>query len=445
MKLSSTVSDFFNVYFHAGIGSKIFVGFTCGVPFLLRLAILDLWLKDCGVSNTVIGFFTLLQWPFALKFLWAPFIEKMDFPFLSRIFGRRRGWAIASQILLFLGLIGMSIANPQTSMLSLMFFVSVVAFADGCQDMSLYAYQLDKASTEMFGPIAGIFVFGYKIGMFFSKSVTLYLAHYFGWNFAYASMAFSIFLCTFFILCADEPQIQKTNSMKRIEKMVKYYERKEKSRFEFIRFIKATFYECLICPFKIFMKQKDWIQTILVIILFRAGDRMAQKMAKPFYVDIGFSKLEIANVVQIFGTIAALIGGIIGGYLVKRLCVKRAMFLSGVIHAIGCFAYVALFYVGHNIDMLYLTVFIENITCGVLATTFIAFLYSLCNKDYAATQYALLWSFYELGGTVFRTLSGLISDALGWSNFFLLIPVAFIPSLVILRKMIRNTDANLIL
>jgi PAT family beta-lactamase induction signal transducer AmpG len=438
VKFASVLGDFFRVYLCGGILNRFFIGFTCGIPFLLRLTVLDLWLKDCGVSNTVIGFFTLLQWPFALKFLWAPFIEKTDFPLLSRIFGRRRGWAMASQLLLFFGLLGMSSVDPKTGMGTLMFFVSLVAFADGCQDMALYAYQLNKASTKMFGPIAGIFVSGYKTGMFFSKSITLYIAHYFGWNLAYASMAFSIFLCTFFILCMDEPEVTRTNSGKLIEKMVESYEKKENFRFEFIHFIKTTIYECLICPFKIFMKRKDWIQTIAVIILYRAGDRMAQKMAKPFYMDTGFSKLEIANVVQIFGTIAALIGGIIGGYLVRQFGINRAMFMAGAVHAVGCFAYVVLFYAGHNVEMLYLTVFIENITCGALATVFIAFLYNLCNRDYAATQYALLWSFYELGGTVFRTFSGMIADFLGWKIFFLSIPITFVPSLVIIYRMIKK-------
>ncbi|MDR1982826.1 MAG: MFS transporter [Holosporaceae bacterium] len=438
MKLASIVDDFVNTYIRAGIGARFSIGFTCGIPFLLRLTVLDLWLKECGVSNTIIGLFTLLQWPFALKFLWAPFIEKTDFPILSKAFGRRRGWAIASQLLLFIGLAGMATATPQTSIANLMFYVSVVAFADGCQDMSLYAYQLDKANAEMFGPIAGIFVFGYKTGMFFSKSITLYLAYYFGWNFAYISMAFSIFLCTIFIFCAQEPEIKKTNGMNRIEKMLESFDKNNRSRFEFIYLIKVTIFECLVCPFKIFMRRKDWLWTILLIVLYRAGDRIAQKMAKPFYLDIGFSILDIANVVQVFGTIAALIGGILGGYWVKKLGIKRAMFLAGIVHAIGCLAYLALAYIGHNIIALYLTVFIENITNGAITTAFIAFLYSLCNKDYATTQYALLWAFYEFGGTICRTISGLIADYLGWINFFLLIPILFVPSLIILHNMISK-------
>ncbi|MDR2724208.1 MAG: MFS transporter [Holosporaceae bacterium] len=440
MKLTSVIDDVIKAYLHSGTSSKLFVGFTCGVPFLLRLTILDLWLKECGVSNTVIGLFTLLQWPFMLKFLWAPFLEKMDFPILSKMFGRRRGWAIASQLLLFFGLMGMASITPQTSIISLMCYVSLVAFADGCQDMSLYPYQLDKTNAKMFGPTAGIFVFGYKIGMFFSKSITLYFAHYFGWNFAYAFMAFSIFLCTIFIFCIDEPQIPKTREIKRIEKMVESYGRREKSKFEFIRIIKATFFECLVCPFKIFLQRRDWHKIVAIIMLYRAGDRMAQKMAKPFYVDMGFSKLEIANVVQVFGTIAALLGGIIGGYVVKLLGIKKAMFVAGIIHAIGCLSYVVLSCTGHNVRMLYLTVFIEDITCGIIATAFISFLYSLCNKNYAATMYALLWAFFELGGMIFRTISGIIADALGWVVFFLFVPFVFIPSLWILYQMIKQEE-----
>ncbi|MDR1551725.1 MAG: MFS transporter [Holosporaceae bacterium] len=438
MKPLAVVGDLVKTYFRAGILDRFFVGFTCGVPFLLRLTILDLWLKECGVSNTTIGFFTLLQWPFALKFLWAPFIEKMDFPILSRMLGRRRGWAVASQLLLFTGLSGMAAATPQTSLIYLMACVSVVAFADGCQDMSLYAYQVDGARVKTLGPIAGLFIFGYKTGMFFSKSVTLYLAHYFGWNFAYAAMAFSVFLSTIYIFCVDEPAVRRTAESGRISKMVESYKKRETSQFKFIRLIKETIFGCLICPFRIFLKRRDWLQTIVVIMLYRAGDRMVQKMAKPFYFDVGFSKLDIANVVQVFGTIAALIGGIVGGYLIKRLGIKRSMYLAGIIHAIGCLGYAALSYAGHNLPMFYLTVFIESVTGGAIATAFLAFLYSLCNSDYGATQYALLWAFYEVGGTLCRTVSGLLADTLGWTNFFLIIPITFLPSLITLRGTITQ-------
>lgn len=402
------------------------MGFSAGIPYLLRLTILDLWLKESGVSNTQIGLFTILYWPFTLKFLWAPFIERTDFPYLSKKLGRKRGWVVASQLLLFIGLLGMSTSSPQSSLISLIFFASLVTLADGIQDMAMYSFQIDKATVEMFGPIAGAFTFGYRSGMFFAKSVSLYLAYYIGWNWAYAIMAFSILLGIFFVLRVKEPEPEELQRKLNDKKL------------NFISLLKSTLSDCLTAPFKAFMKRADSVLLIFVIILYRAGDKIAQKMTKLFYVDIGFSTLEIANVVQVFGAIASLFGGIIGGYFVKKCGIKKAMLIIGIAHAMSCFAYVALSKIGYNIKMLYFTVFVENITGGAVATAFIAFLYSLCNKKHATTQYALLWGFYELGGTICRAFSGAIADVLGWTNFFLCVPFAFIPSLMILHYLINR-------
>ncbi len=419
MKLTSLIDDFISVYFRKELYSKFFIGFTCGVPFLLRLAILDLWLKDYGLSNSLIGIVTLLQCPFAFKFLWAPFIEKFNFPVLSRLFGQRKGWAIASQLLLFVGVIGMATSSPDSSLFRLLFFTSLVAFADGCQDMSLYTFQLSKTDSNMYGPTAGVYFFGYKTGLLFSKSITLYLAHYFGWNSAYFIMAFSIFVCTLFILKIEEPQANQAVS-------------DQKTNLKPFKIITSTIQQCLVSPFKSFMKQADWKSLIAVIVLYRAGDILAQKMARLFYMDLGFSILDIANVVQVFGSIATLLGGVIGGYFIQRLGIIKSMIWFGVIHAISCLCYVALSLTGKSLPMFYFSVFVENITSGAVTTAFIAFLYSLSNKNYAATQYALLWAFYDIGGTFYRTVSGIIADALGWTNFFLIIPLTFIPSLIIL-------------
>ncbi|MDR2267962.1 MAG: MFS transporter [Holosporaceae bacterium] len=439
----SVLGDFLKTYCNPKINYRFFIGFSCGLPFLLTLTILDLWLKDYGVSNTAIGLFTMLHWPFTLKFLWAPFIDKLNFPFLSKKIGRLRGWAVASQIMLFLGILGMSCFDPGTSLWRLIACASLVAFADGCQDISLYAYQLDRARKNMLGPIAGVVIFGYKTGMFFAKSISLYLAYYFGWNVAYGIMAISILLCTIFIFCVDEPKIDN-NPDANIDDMVKFYENSDNSRSEFMKLLKKTIFECLVCPFKIFMKREDWKSLIAIVVLFKAGYIITQKMAKPFYVDMGFSILEIANVVQVFGTIAALIGGTIGGYFVKKIGLNRAMFWTSVAHASSCMAYLALAQLGHCLDMLYITVFVDNITEGAMGASFIAFLYNMCSDSnkYRATQYALLWAFYDFGGMLYRIASGVIADALGWTNFFLFVPLTFVPSLIILGNIIANQNGK---
>ena len=428
MNISSVVSDFVKTYSDPKITSRFFIVFSCGVPFLLTLTILDLWLKDCGVSNTAIGLFTLIHCPYTLKFLWALFIDRFNFPYLSKKFGHKKGWALASQLLLFVGLSGMACTTPQTSLYGIIICASIVAFADGCQDMSLYTYQVQSARSQQFGPIAGIFMVGYKTGMFLSKSASLYLAHYFGWNIAYIIMAFTIFACTFFILKIKEPKEPKNIPLTFTGNP------------DFLAVVKNSFAECLIIPFQKFMEKENWQTLIWLIILFRAGDTIAQKMAKPFFVDIGFSMLEIANVVQVFGTIATLIGGILGGFLVKQKNVKVAMLYTAIFHAIACLSYVALSIIGYDLYMLYFVSFTENITGGMMSTAFIAFLYTLCNKNHCTTQYALLWAFYDLGGAICRITSGIAADLLGWTNFFIFSVIMFIPGIMLIHSDIRTEE-----
>ncbi|MBQ3564900.1 MAG: MFS transporter [Alphaproteobacteria bacterium] len=427
MKFTSFLDDFIHTYFRKELSPKFFLGFTCGIPFLLRLAVLDLWLKDFGLSNTAIGFITLIQCPYIFKFLWAPFTDRFDFPVLSRLLnGRKRGWAFASQLLLFAGILGMASSSPQDSLYRLLIFASIVAFADGIQDVSIFPSQWDNVSENMKGPTAGIFVFGYRLGLFFSKSLTLYLAHYLGWNYAYAVMAFSIFLCTFFILKMPEPPSQEEDFADEIKK-------------PFSILIPSTISKCLIDPFKQFLKKDHWRELISLLLLYRLGDIMFQKMSKLFYVDIGFSILDIANVVQVFGSIASLPGGIIGGYIITRIGITRAMMWFTSIHACCCcVCYVALAQIGKSFPMLYLSVFMEHVTIGAVTTVFVAFMYSISGKRHTSTQYALLWAFNGISNILYRSISGGIADVLGWTNFFLLLPLLIIPSLVILQSLKKD-------
>ncbi len=430
MNLKSFVIDLANSYFQKGLGSKFFLGFTCGIPFLLRLAILDIWLKDCGLSNSAIGFFTIIQWPYILKFLWAPFIEKFDFPILSKILkGRKKGWAVASQLLLFVGILGMATSSPDSNLYRLLFFASIVAFADGCQDVSIYACQWDRIPARMYGPTAGVFVLGYRLGLFFSKSLTLYIAHFFNWNYAYGIMAFSVFLCTIFILRMPEPltKIKENESLKDLD------------NFSINSIIKITLFECLLEPFQKFLKNQNWMKFISIIMLYRTGDILFQKMSKLFYIDLGFSILDIANVVQVFGSIATLLGSIIGGYFIKKIGLIKSMFCFAIIHGISCYlCYILLAVIENNLLMLYLSVFIEHGANGAIATAFVAFLYCISDKKYVATQYALLWAFYGISSMFFRSISGILADSLGWMYFFFIIPFTFIPSLLILYSLKKD-------
>lgn len=421
MNIKNTIVDFIEVYKRKELRTKLFLGFACGIPFLLRLSILDMWLKDCGVSNTDIGLISLIQWPYNLRFLWSPFIEKFNFPILSKLFGKRRGWALASQIMLFIGLLGMSCSSPTTSLCSLLLFTSLVAFGDGCQDTALYIYQISKTDAEMYGPTAGTCVLGYRLGLLFTKSVTLYLAYWLSWSSAYLVMALSIFICTYFIFKIPEPE--------------GYYANQPEDALNPVNTMGNAIKQCLIEPFQLFMKRTHWRSILAVLLLFRVGDSLAQKMSRPLYMDLGFSILEIVNVVQVFGSVATLLGSIVGGYFIRKRGILQAMIDLGILHAVMCFFYVAVSIVGHNIHMLYVSVFFENVTSGGVVTAFLAFLYSLCNKKYAATQYALLWSLYGISSMLYRSVSGCIVDTIGWTNFFTIVPFTFVPGLIVLLSL----------
>ena len=435
MKFTSLLDDFIKTYAASGVSSRFFLGFSCGIPFLLTLTILDIWLKDQGVSNTVIGLFTLLHWPFTLKFMWAPFVESFDFPYLSKKFGRRRGWAVASQFLLFAGLIGMAHSDPKTSMLSLMCFTSLVAFGDGLQDLSLYAYQINNVNHRTLGPSAGVFLFGYRTGMFFAKSISLYLAHYFGWHFAYCVMAFSVFFSMFFVFSVEEPKFEESEADQipcTSSQLILW---------KFAHVVKSTIYERLLKNLHLFKNRENWRKYLLLVLIFKAGDIAVHKMAKPFFIDIGFSMLEIANVVQVFGTVSTLIGGILGGYFVKKYGLKKLMFYSAIAHAVASFTFIIMSKIGYNIGFLYFSTLFENITGGIMTTAYLAFLYSMCEKgEHFASQYALLWAFYDFSGIFCRTISGMLADLLGWTLFFSLISITFIPSLVVLYSLITKHE-----
>lgn len=425
MKQRDFLKNFFNSYFQPHITSLFFAGFSSGFPFLLTLAILDIWLKESNISNSVIGLISFLHWPFMFKFLWGPFIESLDLPVLSKSLGRRRSWAIVSQFLLILSLIGMGFSSPETHLIRLLCFASLASFAGGCQDIAMYSYQLDHANKNTIGPIAGIVLLGYRIGMLLSKSGSLYLAAYYNWKIAYIVMGALISISVIYVLTADEPD---DNSKKLTFKGNKTS----------IANLKQIFKVSLTEPFKNFCKTQNWKQCIALVILFRAGDSLIQKMDKLFYIELGFSKIEIANVVQIFGMIPTMIGGLIGGILIKTTGLYKSMLISSILHCLSNFCYILLCQFGHNVYLLYFTVAIENFTGGAMGTTFIAFLYHICRESKYATQYALLWGIFDIGSSVFRMSSGILVDTLGWYTFFAFVPLAYIPAISILRKIIKH-------
>ena len=387
--------------------NKICIGLMYGISFPITIVILDYWLKDCGVSLTTIGLFSLFHAPFMMKFLWAPIIDRYEIPYFSKKLGQRKSWGILSQFFLILGIIGLSQCNPATNLITVIFFSSLVAFSDGCINIALYPYQIHKTEPENIGYVAGMINLGHRIGMIFSKVSALYIADIWNWEVAYLSLAGFVFICLLGLLKIDEPRYDPPRNYLYLS--------------EFLGF---------------FQNHKRAITMIAILILYRALDYFSQKMGRVFCLEIGFSKTEIAHIVQFFGSIAAVIGGIFAGYLVKKeKNVYDAMFLAGLAHMFTVFSYVFLAHYGYNVKLLCTITLFESLTRGCTTAIFLAFIYTFCHSG---SMYALTWAIHELGGIFFASISGIAAELLGWQTFFALAPIVSIPSLIILWSMSKK-------
>lgn len=429
-----------SIYMSRKMFNIFWIGLSCGVPFLLTTEILDMRLKMAGMSNTVIGIFAILHCPYTFKFLLGPFADKIQLPFFCKKFGQRRGWALISQIALFIGLIGIAFSDPAEELHRLIMFILLSTFANGLQDITLYSYQFDNVKREDFGAIASIVNIGYKVGMLLSKSSALYIQYYFGWTAAYLVMAFSIVLNVIFVLSAHEPVIEQTKEEKTVRRLTHIFIKKSciSNTPNLVSRLKLIFFECLLCPTKIFIKSRNWLMYISIIMFYKAGDIILKKMAKVFYLEIGFSVLEIANIVQVFGTIMSFIGGLLIGVILKKYELKKCMLVSAIIHFIAGFSMLFLVHYGHDITILYIVVSLEVLTGSAMSTCFLAFLYSLCKTGSPTTQYALLWAVHEIIGTFIRSFAGIYSDVVGWKIFFSTIPFLFIPGILVLYILIKR-------
>ena len=375
-----------------------------GVSFPITVVLLDYWLKDCNVPITTIGLFSLFHFPFMLKFLWAPIIDNYHLPYFFKKFGQRKSWGMLSQFILIFGIIGLSQCDPSTNLYKVIIFSSIVALADGCMNIALYPHQIHEANSENLGYIAGLVNFGHRTGMIISKVSALYIAHFYNWELAYLFLAFLIFLCSIILFYMEEPP---------------YIPPKNYTYFrDFQEFFKNHQQAALI---------------IFTLIFYRAIDYLTQKMIRAFCLEIGFSKTELADIVQFFGSILAVVGGFFGGYTIKKFHnIYSAMLIVGIAHMFSIFLYFILANVGYDINILWSITFFESITRGCITAMFLAFLYSFCHSG---SLYAFTWAIHEMGGIFFSAISGILATNLGWPVFFAIAPLISIPSLIILWNM----------
>ena len=406
------------VYSNRRVLSILFLGFSSGLPLALTFGTLSLWLAEAGVSKTNIGLFALAGTPYTFKFLWAPLVDRMPLPFLTRRLGRRRSWALVTQVFLMAAIFSLGATDPSSNAFLTALLGLMVAFCSATQDIVIDAYRVEILEENQYGAGAAMIVLGYRIGMLVSGAGALYLASFFGWFAAYAFMGCLVMVGMVTVLLNPEPI--NSSPLQREDGLV------------------AWIRDAVIAPFSEFMGRKGWLLILLFILLYKFGDALAGVMSNPFYLELGFSKIDIANISKAFGLAATIIGGIIGGMLVSRMGIVKSLVVCGLLQMFSNLMFVYLAMKGHNLAVLTATIAIENLSGGMGTAAFVGYLSGLCNVAYTATQYALLSSFMAFGRTLLSSTGGWFADQLSWVSFFLLTTAAAIPGLLLLAWMARR-------
>lgn len=426
------------IYLDRRVQSMLFLGFSSGLPFGVLAEPLSSWLFDAGVSKSGIGLFALVSLPYSLKFLWAPLMDRLPLPVMTRLFGRRRGWALLTQVFLLLAIVGMGLSDPAQNLLAIGLFAVAVATASASQDIVIDAYRVEILDDSRLAAGAATAVFGWRLGQVGGAAAGLVFADIFPWPVVFLGMAGLVLVGIIAILLNPEPaEISTTESEEMEARAEEFLERKQHLPRRLAETL-AWLYGAVICPFIEFMSRNGWLAVLLFIMLYKFGDAVLAVMKIPFFLEIGFTKTEIAGVAKVFGFNAIIAGGFLGGLVLARMGIMRGLVVCGVLMAASNLVFIAQAWAGHDLGMLTVTIAVENITTGMGTTAFVAYLSSLCNVAYTATQYALLTSLMAFSRTVMSSGAGWLADHMDWISFFMLTTLAAVPGLVLLLWMIRR-------
>ncbi|WP_226581547.1 AmpG family muropeptide MFS transporter [Acuticoccus sediminis] len=387
------------------------MGFSSGLPLLLGFSTLSFWLREADVSLAAIGGLLTVATPYSLKFLWAPLLDHVRLPYVTGWLGLRRGWLLVVQLLLMVSIVAVGQAAPPEGLGFLAMAALVMAFLSATQDIVVDAYRIEILDESEQGAGAAMTQAGYRVGMLASGAGALALADFMTWDGVYAIMAGLILVGIAGTLIADEPLNRRPPPPDKPLAFLRH----------------AT-----LDPLKDFATRKGWVLILAFVLLYKYGDSVAGAMANPFYVDLGFSGVEIASVTKVFGVVMTMVGVFVGGALVARIGILPALAVGGVLQAATNLTFAWLATRGHDMTALAVAVGADNFTGGLGSAAFVAYLSSLCNLAFTATQYALLTSLMAFGRTMLAASSGWLAESLGWSGFFTATALFAIPALVLL-------------
>jgi PAT family beta-lactamase induction signal transducer AmpG len=413
----------FKVYLEPASLRMLSLGFSAGLPLLLVLGTLSFWLREAGVDRTTIGYLSWVGLAYAFKWVWAPLVDRLPIPLLTRLLGRRRSWLLLSQTAIMVGLVAMSFNDPQVALQPVVWGALAVAFGSATQDIALDAFRIESADADRQAALAATYQTGYRLAMIWAGAGALWLAarseavgatgyQHGAWLTAYQVMAASMLPGVLTVLLSREPLQRSLPAAK--------------NALDWLR-------GALVEPFADFLGRYRW-QAVLILALiatYRISDVVMGIMANPFYVDMGYSKDEVAAVTKVFGVIMTLVGAFIGGVLAMRLGMMRVLMLGAMLSAASNLLFAGLASRGHDLNGLIFVISADNLSSGIASAAFIAYLSSLTNVNYSATQYALFSSMMLLFPKFLAGYSGRYVDAFGYANFFVATALLGLPVLLL--------------
>lgn len=380
------------------------MGFSCGLPLLLTMTVLQAWMTEAGVDLAAIGAMALVGLPYTVKFLWAPFLDRYTLPFL----GRRRGWLLVAQTGLALAIAGLGQSDPAEHPWLLALAAFAVTFFSASQDIVVDAYRREDLSDEELGLGASLYINGYRVGMLLASGGGLILADHLPFSQVYLIMAACMVPGILTTLLAREPEASEGRP--------------------------RTLRSAVIEPLTEYFRRNNAFWILAFILFYKIGDTMAMAMTTPFYLDIGFTKTQVGAVVKLFGFWATVGGGLLGGVMMLRLGINRSLWVFGFLQMISTFCFALLARIGPSVAGLSGVVAFENLSGGMGTAAYAAFMASITDRRFTATQYALLSSLMGVPRVLAAAPTGKLAEVMGWPAFFIFCGLMAIPGMLLLFR-----------
>lgn len=405
-----SLTHFFKIYRAPSLLAVACISYANSLPFLLTGSTLGLSLRSYGVDYVSIGLFGLLHLPYTVRFLWAPFLDQMPLPFLTRFLGQRRSWLLTTQILAIGGILGMAFLNPLKHPFSFISFSFVVTFSAASQHVLLLAYQRERIAPRDWGISEGVSIFTYRLGILTAGAGSLYLATYMQWRMVYILMA---------LLMSSG--------------FVAFYFMKDESSFHKPSFNwKIWTQNAFLSPFQNFTTQQGWFLILVFMLLYRLPEHILHPFLSLFFLHVGFSYMDIANATKICGLGATITGGILGGYAIRFYGYKTILRSGSIAYGLSCLFFLVFEKIAVFGPLLYVTVIVEHFFSGLMLASFFAYQLACCHQSFAATQIALLTSFTSLGGVLITPVSGFIIEQGGWPSYIIFSALSVLPGILCL-------------